>query len=91
MCGSGTLSTPGTVREMLGLHSYDIVEINPTQHPDHLVHCVYGMYTVNVYAHHDQIPMYILLSIFSCLCLIFLTVWYPLPLTTARGWDLLGR
>ena len=27
----------GTVREMLGLHSYDIVEVNPTQHSDYLV------------------------------------------------------
>ena len=27
----------GSVREMLGLHSYEIVEVNPTQHSDYLV------------------------------------------------------
>ena len=32
------LSEPaGTVRQMLGLHAYDIVEVNPTQHTDYLV------------------------------------------------------
>ena len=27
----------GSVREMLGLHSYEMVEVNPTQHSDYLV------------------------------------------------------
>ena len=34
----------GTVREMLGLHAYEMVEVNPTQHSDYLVLYVILLY-----------------------------------------------
>jgi hypothetical protein len=34
---SGYDNHRGAVRDMLGLHPYEIVEVNPSQHPDHLV------------------------------------------------------
>ena len=37
-CTRVYMSSTGTVREMLGLHPCEIVEVNASQHPDHLVH-----------------------------------------------------
>lgn len=37
MCTLICLLNTGTVREMLGLHPYEIVEVNPSQHSDYLV------------------------------------------------------
>jgi ankyrin repeat protein len=34
---SGYDNHRGAVRDMLGLHPYEIVEVNPSQHPDHLI------------------------------------------------------
>ena len=40
------INSLGTVRDILGLHPYDIVEVNPSQHPDHLV----GLWSVFPYS-----------------------------------------